>query len=222
MSLREQIRGWNRRKTAFVLVTLLLTALIVGGMAVAIDATLFETDDDSEGLPHASFQYEEGNVTVPNDSDDEWRAIEISHDGGHAVDQGDVIVTVDGERAWDVREDENGTVQFVEPWSGEGTVEESGTRIVAHGESLDDVPVEETREEPGDGEERDDGSDEQAEETEETKTYRTLEEGDVVEVTWYSDDGDRMTVLQRHVVKGDEADEEDGEDDEETSFLPPE
>jgi len=189
MTLRDRLREYEPGLTVQVAVLVLLSTALVGGVALAANAFVLDTNQEREGMPYASFEYHEGNATIPPDGDANRTTLTIAQRSGLDVDQANVVVTVNGERAWDVRELDNGSARITPVWtSGAAEVAERSVRIAVYGESLDGAVI---------------AADERSSDTEsgeETASHEYLEDGDVVQIVWHSDDRSEMTVLQRYVV----------------------
>lgn len=92
------------------------------------------------------------------------------------------VVRVNGDRGWDLN-DRNRTARV---WDGsEGRLSDGPARVVAVGDDA-------RRADPADA----------AGVPSNPGRPRPIEAGDVIEVVWIEPGGDRMTVLQRHVVGG--------------------
>ena len=225
MKGRERLGRIDRRTVAAALLVLLVSGALVGVVAVAVDAFVFNTDTGQGETPHARFQFDQHDATLPATGESERTIVEISRESGTGLDQGNVTVQVNGESAWDVRTDDNDTAVLVEPWASAGEpLDGTGVRIVAYGDGEAGDPylntTAEEDEEPSAGENASDGetgdreTDEGASD-DRTTEYEPLEEGDVVEIVWRDDESDEMRVLQRHVVEAppeEEAETPEGED----------
>ena len=162
---------------AFLLVVAPAAILFLfNGMFVA-DGGVSETE-----VPYASFDFEETNVTVTDHNATEPRiAVVISHRSGFDLPQESVEVTVNGREAWDVRETDDGYNASAAPWNASSArISDSDARVVVYGDALGEEDLERS--------------------VEHAERYTYLEAGDVIEITWYDDDGEQMTVLQRYVV----------------------
>jgi|GEM_PF-4421746 len=191
MNPRDRIPTVDRRVVASVVALILLSAVLVGGVALAANAFVIDTDQERDGMPYASFQYEAHNETIPPGGDANRTTLTITQESGLKLDQENVVVTVNGERAWTVRELDNGSARIAPVWtSKDAAVGETSAWIAVYGDSLNGTVIrhdEEVENESEDGEQL-------------PPPYRYIENGDVVQVVWRSDDGARMTVLQRYVV----------------------
>ncbi|HMB50060.1 MAG TPA: hypothetical protein VKM69_05315 [Natronoarchaeum rubrum] len=197
MNPRDRLPAVDRRVVASVVALILLSAALVGAVALAANAFVIDTDQERNGMPYASFQYESQNETIPHGGDANRTTLTITQESGLEIDQENVVVTVNGERAWTVRELDNGSVRIAPVWtSKDAAVEETSARIAVYGDSLNGTvirPADEVENDPEDGEQT-------------APPYEFIQPGDVVQVVWRSDDGNKMTVLQRYVV-GDPLDE---------------
>jgi len=197
MNLRDRIPADDRRIAASVVALIILSAALVGGVALAANAFVIDTDQERDGMPYASFQYEAHNETIPPGGDANRTALTISQKSGLELDQENVVVTVNGERAWTVRDLDNGSARIAPVWtSKDAAVGETSARVAVYGDSLNGTvirPADEVENESEDGERT-------------APPYGYIEDGDIVQVVWRSDDGNRMTVLQRYVV-GDPVDD---------------
>lgn len=191
MNLRDRIPAVDRRVVASIAALILLSAVLVGGVALAANAFVIDTDQERDGMPYASFQYEAHDETIPPGGDANRTTLTISQASGLDLDQENVVVTVNGERAWTVDELDNSSARVAPVWTADdAAVEETSARIAVYGDSINGTVIRPADEEPSESED--------GEQT--APSYRYIEDGDVVQVVWRSDDGSKMTVLQRYVV----------------------
>lgn len=181
----DESRGGLLRTHRWTIVTilfvsLLVVLLLVGAVTVIGIVGTDDTDTNPE-LPAAHLTITEGNATITDHEGPSNRTVvEITYRSGTDVLQGQVAVRVNEQTAWDVRQNDEGDNVSVSVWDEPSTsISDESARVVVYGAELDERDLQ-----------REDVSD----------RYSYLEEGDVIEIVWYGDGGETMTVLQRYEV----------------------
>lgn len=173
------------RKHRWTAITILLVALLVVLLLVgAITVIGMVGSDDAEADPELSaarFTITETNATITDYGGEETRTVvEVAFRGGTDVLQDRVEIRVNDRPAWGVRRNDDGYNETASVWDDStDPVSASPARIVLYGENMGGEDIESR-----------DVSD----------RYSYIGEGDVVEIVWYSDDGETMTVLQRYEI----------------------
>lgn len=136
-------------------------------LAAVIGAFVIGIGDDQETVPQASWDASQSTEEIEfSDGTEDVETVSVSHQSGASISQDNLEVTVEGEQAWDIDDDQ----EAVALWDGD-----------------DDVSA-------GDNE-RVVGYDADLEEGDDLETGTQLDTDDTVRIVWTSDGGGDSSVL---------------------------
>jgi len=188
----KQLFG-DQRAVSPVIGVILMVAITVILAAVIGTFVLGLGDQVQSTTPQAQFGFEQSTESV-SDADTgtdtaEVTVVSITHETGDSIDETDLSVSVNGERAWELNNTDNtDDPRTVDPWddSGESVSAGSSFKVYMYEDGNDYSPDTAVDVQDGSGFEA---------------TAAQLEDGDTVRVIYNSPDSDSSSTIGKYEVQ---------------------